>query len=233
MVLLLLLENNSVAISKEDKVEVFRILARQIIGFAAKAGNHSLSFLLLLQAVCLAYAPSMPLLLLLPLSMACDDSDGTANILNMKEGEGKSEVLLEASEEETKKKKLLDVVVQLSMNKDEVVKTLLNRARMALGFTVLDLIISGDRSSQLETAFNVRPLCRSGVNPQVEALNAEIGKLEFLPLRKFFKDDEKEHAEDENMQKQIEEMTEQTDATLGKILILRLSAALHSSQAHV
>ncbi|GJX10706.1 hypothetical protein Tco_0200565 [Tanacetum coccineum] len=77
----------------------------------------------------------------------------------MKEGEGKSEVLSEASEEETKKKKLLDVVVQLYMNKDEVVKTLLNRARMAPGFTVLDLIISGDRSSQLETAFNVRPLC--------------------------------------------------------------------------
>ncbi|GJZ28980.1 hypothetical protein Tco_0573627 [Tanacetum coccineum] len=63
------------------------------------------------------------------------------------------------SEEETKKKKLLDVVVQLYMNKDEVVKTLLNCARMAPGLTILDLIISGDRSSQLETTFNVRPLC--------------------------------------------------------------------------
>ncbi|GKA64298.1 hypothetical protein Tco_0763904 [Tanacetum coccineum] len=70
----------------------------------------------------------------------------------MKEGEGKSEVLSEASEEETKKKKLLECrrcqcdfndVLQLYMNKDEVVKTLLNRGRMAPGFTVL--VPSGKR----------------------------------------------------------------------------------------
>ncbi|GJS02123.1 collinsiaVII-like protein [Tanacetum coccineum] len=42
--------------------------------------------------------------------------------------------------------------------------------------------------------------------------------MESMPLRRFFKDDEKESL--------------QTDVTLGKIVILRLSAALHSSQAN-
>ncbi|GKB86285.1 hypothetical protein Tco_0958557, partial [Tanacetum coccineum] len=72
--------NNSVAISKEDKVEVFRILARQIIRFAAKAGNHSLSFLLLLQAVCLAYALTMltaSLLMSLEVVFPSSKFDGT------------------------------------------------------------------------------------------------------------------------------------------------------------
>ncbi|GJX01718.1 hypothetical protein Tco_0185631 [Tanacetum coccineum] len=43
--------------------------------------------------------------------------------------------------------------------------------------------------------------------------------VELMPLRRFFKDDEKKHAEDGDKQKEIKEMTEQTNATLGKIAL--------------
>nr|GEX28828.1 hypothetical protein [Tanacetum cinerariifolium] len=55
-------------------------------------------------------------------------------------------------------------------------------------------------------------------------------RRELMPLRRFFKDDEKKHADDSDKQKEIEEMTEQANATLGKIALSRLSAPLHSSQ---
>ncbi|GKB35939.1 hypothetical protein Tco_0880881 [Tanacetum coccineum] len=44
-----------------------------------------------------------------------------------------------------------------------------------------------------------------------------------LPFRRFFKDDKKEHLEGVDMQKQIEEMTEQIDATLGNYVGLARS----------
>nr|GEU93484.1 hypothetical protein [Tanacetum cinerariifolium] len=56
------------------------------------------------------------------------------------------------------------------------------------------------------------------------------GDRELMPLRRFFKGDEKEHTEDGDKQKDIEEMTVQTNVSRGKIVILMLSAALHSAQ---
>ncbi|GKF04343.1 hypothetical protein Tco_0035011, partial [Tanacetum coccineum] len=47
-----------------------------------------------------------------------------------------------------------------------------------------------------------------------------VSEQELLPLRRFFKDDKKEHLEGVYMQQQIKEMIEQTNATLGKLLLL-------------
>ncbi|GKC98814.1 chaperone DnaJ-domain superfamily protein, partial [Tanacetum coccineum] len=68
--------------------------------------------------------------------------------------------------------------------------------------------------------------------------NARVGsyfrevlqRRELMPLRRVFKDDKMKHVEDDNKHKEIEGMTKQTNAPIGKITIFRLCAVLHSLQ---
>nr|GEV23828.1 hypothetical protein [Tanacetum cinerariifolium] len=62
---------------------------------------------------------------------------------------------------------------------------------------------------------------------QIDRLNEGIDAI-----AKVFKDDKKKPVEDDDKQREIKEMTKQTYVTIGKIAILRLSVALHSSQFH-
>ncbi|GJT16005.1 retrovirus-related pol polyprotein from transposon TNT 1-94 [Tanacetum coccineum] len=87
---------------------------------------------------------------------------------------------------------------------------------------VLDDIILSDSKS-----------CQSSANTVMNGASLiTLGSLGFHSYRtpkRFFKDDDKKHAEDGDKQKEIKEMTEQTNATLGKLRSKALSAALLSS----